>query len=244
MRVQLLTFPGCPSAEPARDVLRRALAEMGLPDGFEEVDVSRPETPEALRGWGSPTILVDGRDVAGAAPSAGAACRLYTPGAGEGRGAPALSLVLQALHAARGPVRRRWMAAVAALPAALLALLPTATCPACLPAYGALLSSFGLGVLVDERVMAPLVAAFLVLGLASVAWTTRRHGRWGPLVVTLLGSLAVVAGRLAWNVPAAVNAGVALLIAGAAWNAWLQVRRRVRSPAAAVTCDCNGDPGS
>ena len=76
MKVQLLSFPGCPHADAAREALRRALAAAALPVNFEEIDVSAADTPEQLRRWGSPTILVDGVDLAGEAPT-GLSCRLY-----------------------------------------------------------------------------------------------------------------------------------------------------------------------
>jgi hypothetical protein len=98
VKVQLLWFPGCPNADAAREVLRRALLAAGAPPEFDEVDVTAPETPESLRNWGSPTILIDGRDVVGDEPS-GACCRLYGAVGGERpRGAPSIEEVLQALR--------------------------------------------------------------------------------------------------------------------------------------------------
>ena len=38
MKVQLLSFPGCPNADAAREALRRSLAVAGLPASFEEID--------------------------------------------------------------------------------------------------------------------------------------------------------------------------------------------------------------
>jgi mercuric ion transport protein len=62
--------------------------------------VTAPSTPPHLRGWGSPTILIDGVDVAGGSPSE-ACCRLY-PTSKE-RGAPPLALIEAALLRARQP---------------------------------------------------------------------------------------------------------------------------------------------
>lgn len=78
MKVQLLYFPECPNFAGARAALRRVLTQLGLPAAFDEVDVSAPDAVPELRGWGSPTILVDGRDVAAepAAPGT-SSCRLY-----------------------------------------------------------------------------------------------------------------------------------------------------------------------
>jgi len=220
MTIQLLSFPGCPYADAARDALRRALIAYGLPQDFDEVDVTAPNTPERLRAWGSPTILVNGRDVAGAS-STGPGCRVYD-GAPEGlRGVPPDALIRAALDDARRR-RPRWLRSLAVLPGAAIALLPVAHCPACLGAYFAVLSALGLGFLVTEHVLAPLIALFLVLGLGTVAWSTRSHRRFGPLVVTLVGSAAVVVGRLIWSLPAMLYGGVALLIAAALWNLWLK----------------------
>lgn len=224
MKVQLLSFPGCPNADAARDALRRALVAAGLPPHFEDVDVTAAGTPERLRSWGSPTILVDGCDVAGADPT-GPSCRLYD-GAPEGvRGVPSDELIRTALNNAR-PRRPQWLRALAVVPGAALALLPVAHCPACLGAYFAVLSALGLGFLVNERVLAPLIGVFLVLGLGTVAWSTRSHRHPGPLIITTIGSLAVVLGRLVWNVPAVLYGGVALLIGAALWNLWLKRPRR------------------
>jgi len=77
IRVQFLAFEGCPLAPVAREALDKAVAEAGL-TGYEEIDILHPDTPEDLRGWGSPTILVNGVDVTGNAKGAGAGCRIYS----------------------------------------------------------------------------------------------------------------------------------------------------------------------
>ena len=96
MKVQLLTFPGCPNAGAARDVLRLALESSGIRAIVEEVDTTAPDAPEELRGWGSPTILVNGRDVVNESPG-GASCRLYRDAEGITRGTPDESVVRSAL---------------------------------------------------------------------------------------------------------------------------------------------------
>ncbi len=99
MKVQLFYFPGCPHADATRGLLRRVLAEEGLPAAFEEIDVSAAGTPEELRPWGSPTILVDGHDVAGLPPT-GSSCRLYRTTGGT-QGVPPEGLLREALRRAR-----------------------------------------------------------------------------------------------------------------------------------------------
>ena len=75
MRIQLITFAGCPHAPAARTALEGVLTSLGIRERIEAVDTLSPETPQALRGWGSPTILLDGEDVAGESLPTGPGCR-------------------------------------------------------------------------------------------------------------------------------------------------------------------------
>ena len=79
MYVQFLAFSGCPLAEPAKENLKKALA--GTATEFEEIDLLDPDCPKDLPGWGSPTILVNGKDVTGQKKGNSVSCRIYnTPG--------------------------------------------------------------------------------------------------------------------------------------------------------------------
>jgi len=97
MRIQLITFPGCPNATATRAALDRALAAAGIADRIEEVNTSSPETPESLRGWGSPTVLLNGEDVGGQSAPAGPSCRLYRDENGKVQGAPPVALLFAAV---------------------------------------------------------------------------------------------------------------------------------------------------
>lgn len=74
--VTLLYFDGCPSWQTA-DVRLRALAdELGLDLRHQKVETA--EAAEAFSFRGSPTILVDGKDVfAEGHEPVGLACRIY-----------------------------------------------------------------------------------------------------------------------------------------------------------------------
>lgn len=117
---------------------------------------------------------------------------------------------------------RGWLRSFGLVPGVLLSLVPSATCPACLAAYAGLLSAVGLGFLLHERLLTPLIVLFLVVGIVSMAWSARAHGRPGPLLLTLLGSAAVVAGRLVWHIHFLLYTGVALLIGASLFNLWLK----------------------
>jgi mercuric ion transport protein len=81
MKIHLLYFQGCPNVEPARAALRDALSAEGVDVHVEEVDVEAADAPAWARGWGSPTILIDGKDLAGESRSTGSSCRIYASGA-------------------------------------------------------------------------------------------------------------------------------------------------------------------
>ena len=98
VRVQLLTFPGCPNAEAAREVLRSALASSRIRATVEEADTTSPNTPEPLRGWGSPTILINGMDIEGLAVPSNTGCRLYRDASGRLGGTPPEETILGALR--------------------------------------------------------------------------------------------------------------------------------------------------
>lgn len=76
-RIELVYFDGCPHAEEARGNITAALARTSArPGAWAEWDLTDPATPDEFKQYGSPTVLVDGRDVTGDGPnSAAMACR-------------------------------------------------------------------------------------------------------------------------------------------------------------------------
>ena len=93
--VELLAFPSCPNLPAARAQLQKALTTAGISTPWVEHDVSASDAPAHVRGFGSPTILVDGEDVTGAAAGEATSCRVY-PGS-DAPGAPPLQAILAAL---------------------------------------------------------------------------------------------------------------------------------------------------
>ena len=79
MRVELLWWAGCPSAEEAIEIVREEMSAAGLDAAELEVREVRSDDDAARdRFVGSPTIRVDGRDVQepGSEP-VGLTCRVY-----------------------------------------------------------------------------------------------------------------------------------------------------------------------
>lgn len=93
MQIDLVYFEGCPHVADARQRLRDALALVDSPTGWCEWDTHAVATPEHLRGYASPTVLVNGVDVEAKVRTSGAGCSVG--------GGPDLSAMQQAIEAAR-----------------------------------------------------------------------------------------------------------------------------------------------
>ena len=97
-RVELVYDLDCPNVTAARAALLQAFAQAGLPASWTEWNRKSPDSPESVRAYGSPTILVDGVDVAAAEPGAGADyCRVYVDGENRFRGVPPVEGIVAAL---------------------------------------------------------------------------------------------------------------------------------------------------
>ena len=96
-KIELIYDPDCPNVGRARERLRQAVAERGQGLGWAERRSDDPALPDYARGHGSPTILIDERDVA-ADPSRGGSCRLYDQGDGTLDPAPPVAAILAALR--------------------------------------------------------------------------------------------------------------------------------------------------
>jgi hypothetical protein len=80
VNVELLWWEGCPSTERALEAVRQALTEAGLDD--VPVRMREIQTDDDAQGAGfvgSPTILIDGKDLVPAAADEqiGLSCRVY-----------------------------------------------------------------------------------------------------------------------------------------------------------------------
>src|SRR5579883_2781976 len=101
IQVELIYDPDCPAAPQARENLRAAMLRAGLAPRWVEWERSSPDAPERVRAYGSPTILINGRDVAGTEASGAACCRVYQPQAGKFAAVPPVELILAALRGAQ-----------------------------------------------------------------------------------------------------------------------------------------------
>ena len=235
--IELIHDADCPNAERARAALASALATAGLPSRWHEWERGDPASPPWVQGWGSPTILVDGLDVAGMEPGDGASsCRVYADPAGGLRGTPTVETIVAALEramatsegkaspaperASRRARRGGWLAPLAALPGIGVSMLPIGLCPACWPAYAGLLGALGLGALIETRYVLALTVVFLAIALAALAWKAKLRRGWGPFLLGLVAAAMLLTGKFVLDSQPVSYGGAGLLIAASIWNAW------------------------
>ena len=227
--VELIYDADCPNIEGARTALVRAFVQVGLAPKWTEWDRGAPDSPGYASAFGSPTILVDGRDVDGvAAGETAGSCRLYDRTAGLDAGAfverIAVALSLRPIadpntHGAQPSVRRGvW----GVLPGIGSSLLPVGLCPACWPAYTGVLGSLGLTFLLDAHYLLPLTAVLLLAALFSLAWRAPSRRGYRPCSIGTLAAVLVLAAKFAWSSPPLVYLGAAALLACSLWNSWPQ----------------------
>ena len=209
MRIELIYSPDCPHVEPARRNLKEALLRARIHANYSEWSLGDADAPSYVHGYGSPTILVDGKDIGGELP--GNCCRLY-----DGSGAPPVESLIRAF--ASSP--RAWFHNAVAAPAVGAALLPKLACPACWPAYAALVSSLGLGFLIDSQYLFWLTTLMLLVAVFALGYRAgSRHGL-APMAVGLLSGITLLSGKFLWDLGWLSYAGVAGLLAAAVWNSW------------------------
>lgn len=227
MTIELIYDSDCPNVDKARENIAAALAAYGSEARWKEWDRSATDSPAYVKCYGSPTVLVGGRDVSGCPAGDGSACcRVYHSGPDGFSGAPSVAQIATAHESflvsedKLASVTSGWKGSLATLPAVAAALLPAGLCPACWPAYTGLLSAFGLGFLLDEVYLFPLTAVLLAVALGALALGARKRQGFGPFLLGLAATAIVLAGKFAFDSNIAMYGGIVMLIGSSVWNAW------------------------
>lgn len=105
LRIELVYDHDCPNVDRARAMIHAALEQTGSPATWREWDRADASTPATLRDYGSPTVLVNGRDVGcdeNEDTRADAnSCRVYLDECGCICGAPSATLIANAIRGAQ-----------------------------------------------------------------------------------------------------------------------------------------------
>lgn len=99
-KIELLYFTGCPNYQRALTVLQEAIKAAKLRASIDMVAVETQEEAERQRFYGSPTIRVNGVDIAPLDPFAqpALACRVYRTAQRALSPIPPVEAVAAALH--------------------------------------------------------------------------------------------------------------------------------------------------
>ena len=184
-----------------------------------------------MRAYGSPTILVEGQDVADASPSAGEdCCRIYLSKNGQFQGAPSVEVVTSALLRAKETAsldtgaavmdKGSWLNTLTVLPGIGVGLLPKLTCPVCWPAYAGLLSSLGFGFVNYTTYLLPLTILFLTPAVVSLGYRAKNRRGYQPLIIGVIAAIIVMISKFVFVSDLAMYGGIALLMGASFWNSW------------------------
>jgi hypothetical protein len=91
-------------------------------------------------------------------------------------------------------------------------------CPICAPAIAGSLSALGVGVLSEGDAHSALIAGTLMVSLASAGWTAGRRNRGWPVVVAVLGAVAVVLGHFVIDFEPLEIGGAIVVAAASLWG--------------------------
>lgn len=85
-----------------------------------------------------------------------------------------------------------------------------------------LVTTVGLGFLINDRVLAPLMIAFLALAIAGLALDSRHHRRRAALTLGVLGGVGLI--LFSFIAPSRIGAvaAIAALVAASSWNIYFR----------------------
>ncbi len=215
--IKFIYFDGCPNA----DKTRSALKQLGI--AFEEIRQDDLSENDPHKAYSSTTILKGKEIIFGCKTGEGGGCSLQIPSAQELRH----KLIPKKSTGRKTGV----LSAFGSLGSALTVGL----CPVCIPAIGAFLSSIGLGFLISESVLLPLLLLFLIITIGGLLWSyLKEHRNIWPLITGVAMGLALYLGRYVYF-GAGINqvlmyGGIAGMILVSLWNL------RLRKSAACSAC--------
>lgn len=244
LNIELVYEKTCPNIGASRTQLLKAFHELDITPKWKEWEVSEPETPDHIHGYGSPTILVNGKDVTDAEPdSDDMCCRIYAGSDAANRGVPPVENIVAAIKDILAPLpiqalpikppsKKSFKLNFAMLPAIGAGFLPKLACPACWPAYAGLLSSMGIGFFDYTPYMLPAMGIFISAALFALVFRAKNRHGYKPFYLGLAGSVILLTSKFYWDSDTFMWFGLSFLIGSSVWNTWpKQAKNDVGCPA-------------
>lgn len=124
----------------------------------------------------------------------------------------------------------------ALIPGLAGALLPNATCPACWPIYAGVLSSLGLGFLMQGTYFYIVIGGLLSISLVSLFYKAKtRHG-YGSLWLGIAATVIIFGSKYFQLANIYLYSGAVLLIAASLWNNWPRKKVKKSEGLDVVSC--------
>ena len=207
--VKLIYFEGCPNSKHARAVLLSSQID------FEVIRQDDLPDEDHYRHYSSPTILRNGKIIFGERLEPNASACSAEKFDEE--------LLKSKLLTIEGASKKGFFASIGSFGSALVVGL----CPVCIPAIGALLSSIGLGFLINEKVLKPVLIIFLATALSGFLWSyLKEHKKIGPLLMGIIMGGALYIGRYIYIGPTLnlvlMYGGIAGILGASVWNIFLR----------------------
>lgn len=237
MQVELIYEKTCPNIKAAREQLIKAFVETGMTPHWQEWEVSSPDSPSHVHGYGSPTVLINKKDVSGEIPEGDDyCCRVYHHNAEGNKGIPSLADITHAFimaskaEATTEKTDSKLSLNTAIIPAVGVALLPKLVCPACWPAYAGLLSAMGLSFVDYTPYLLPFTAIFLIIAVTALGYGATKRRGYKPFMSGLIASIILLAGKFYFESDTAMYVGLTLLVMASLWNTWpISIRKNTCS---------------
>ncbi|MFT6633876.1 MAG: hypothetical protein ACJAS4_003849 [Bacteriovoracaceae bacterium] len=215
LSVEFIFDKDCPNVKDARANLMKAFSKSNLNANWKEWDRNSNKSPDYARKYGSPTILVNGKDIADVIPDSEAnCCRLY-----DGGGIPSVQLISDKLLVKKNEGNKLFgfLGTFSIGPGMGAALLAKASCPLCYPAIAGFLTSIGLGFLFKGTYFYILMSVFFLVALVGIGYRATERRGYGPLALGMVSSVIAISGHYFEN-QTIFYVGIGLLVASSIWN--------------------------
>ena len=221
--VEFIYEKNCPNVELTRSKLLQAFSKLNIKPHWQEWEINDNDAPAYVRRCGSPTILINGKDVDESSDSKNPLqCRLYAQSDNSISGVPPTDSIMNAIKAATNSNHKFYFTGsrlnAAAIPAIIIALLPKLVCPFCWPLYTGLLGSIGINFINYTPFLFPLLIVFLILTNSGLVLVARRKKQYAPVYLGGTSSLLILIGKFLSETDMLIYIGLTGLVMSVIWQ--------------------------
>ena len=222
--VEFVYEKDCPNIRPTRQLLLQAFSKINRKPHWQEWEVNDSSSPDYVRHYGSPTILVNGIEIDESKDSNNAnQCRLYAQSDKTFIGVPPLEKIINAIQKAITEESDAKQISgsslkITAIPVMLLALLPNVACPFCWPLYTGVLGAIGVNFIDYTSYIFPLLTLFLILTVAGLVIGAKGKKQYKPVYLGIISSIFILIGKSFIETNVLIYSGIIGLMVSVIWQ--------------------------